>query len=543
MAPNDTPAWRKLRQHYLTIKSVHMRQLFDNNSQRVKKFSAQTEDIFLDYSKNRIDQTAMDLLIKLAEERELDIMRSAMFNGEKINFTEQRAVMHTALRNRSKRPSLADGRSVKSSVKDVLKKLGVFSDRVRSGKWLGYSGKPIKTIINIGIGGSHLGPKLVSNALAEYNNSTLDCWFISSSDINTLLNKVDPETTLFIVVSKSFSTQETIANAELAKSWLVKKSGDKSSVAKHFVAVSANHQATGMFGIDHENVFELWDWVGGRYSLWSSVGLSIILQIGIEQFEAMLEGAWRMDEHFRTTPFDQNLPVIMALLGVWYTNFFDTTCHAVEPYDVRLEGLPSYLQQLDMESNGKSVTANGTTVNYNTGPIIIGSVGTDCQHAYFQSLHQGSHLIPVDFIASLQPPPYSAKKQHEALLANCFAQSEAMMCGRTEQEIRTELKNSDLSTGDIELLTLHKVIPGNKPSNTLLVNDVTPESFGALLALYEHKVFVQGVIWNINSFDQWGVELGKQLAKTIQQDLKQKVFDEHDCSTESLMRKYRLGNL
>ncbi|MFK8066781.1 MAG: glucose-6-phosphate isomerase [Gammaproteobacteria bacterium] len=540
MTPDDTPAWRELQQHYLTIKSVHMRKLFDNNSRRVKIFSAQTEDVFLDYSKNRIDQTTMDLLIKLAEESELDLMRSAMFNGEKINFTEQRAAMHTALRNRSKRPSLVEGKSVKSTVKDVLKRLGIFSEKVRCGKWTGYSGKPIKTIINIGIGGSHLGPKLVSNALAQYNNSDLDCQFVSNSNINTILNKVDPETTLFIVVSKSFSTQETITNAEIARSWLTEKSGNKNSVAKHFVAVSANQEATTIFGIDQENVFELWDWVGGRYSLWSSVGLSIILQIGIDQFETLLEGAWRMDEHFRTAPFDQNLPVIMALLGIWYTNFFDTTCHAVEPYDERLKGLPFYLQQLDMESNGKSVTAKGTSAKYNTGPIIIGSVGTDCQHAYFQSLHQGSHLIPVDFIASLQSPSFS-KKQHEALLANCFAQSEAMMCGRTKQEILTELKDTDLNAGEIELLAPHKVISGNKPSNTILVNDITPRSFGALLALYEHKVFVQGVIWNINSFDQWGVELGKQLAQTIQRDLNHKNFGEHDCSTENLMRKYRSG--
>jgi len=540
MTLTQTPAWMALQEHFNTSRHVQMSDSFANDSQRFKRFSIKTDDLFLDYSKNRIDQTTMVLLTKLAEDSDLNIVREAMFNGDKINFTEQRSVMHTALRDQSRKPVLVDNKNIKPKIKNVLNRMEQFSEKVRNAKWLGYSGKPIKNIINIGIGGSHLGPVLISDALAQYSHPDMHGWFVSSSDINSLLDILDPETSLFIVVSKSFSTKETIANAEIAKSWLIEAAGDPKAVANHFVSVSANLEAAISFGIHEENIFELWDWVGGRYSIWSAVGLSSILLIGMDRFKGMLSGAWRMDEHFRNAPLDQNMPVIMALLGIWYNNFFDAQSQAIIPYDDRLKQLPLHLQQLDMESNGKSVTSSGATTTYTTGPIIFGSPGTDCQHAYFESIHQGTHLIPVDFIAALNNP-ISSKKQHEALLANCLAQSEAMICGQSEQIIRAALKASGHNAGEIELLSPHKVISGNKPSNTLLFNKLTPATLGALLALYEHKVFVQGIIWKINSFDQWGVELGKQLADQIQLDLHRKNPGHHDCSTEALMDKVRSG--
>ncbi len=542
MTLTKTPAWLALQEHYQTFRHVQMSEQFSNDSRRFKRFSIKTDDLFLDYSKNRIDQTTMELLVQLAEDSDLNIIREAMFNGDKINFTEQRAVMHTALRNQSRKPVLVDGKNIKPKIKDVLKRIEHFSEKVRNKKWLGYSGKPIKNIVNIGIGGSHLGPVLISDALAQYSNLDMQGWFVSSSDINSLLDIIDPETSLFIIVSKSFSTKETIANAEIAKSWLIEAAGDKKAVTNHFVSVSANIEAAISFGIDKENVFEFWDWVGGRYSIWSAVGLSSILLIGMDNFKEMLGGAWRMDEHFRNAPLDQNMPVIMALLGIWYHNFFGAQSQAIIPYDDRLKQFPLHLQQLDMESNGKSVTSSGATTDYTTGPIIFGSPGTDCQHAYFESIHQGTHLIPVDFIATLNNP-VSSEKQHEVLLANCLAQSEAMVRGRSEQEIRAVLKAAGHDAGEIELLAPHKVIAGNKPSNTILFNELSPTTLGALLALYEHKIFVQGVIWKINSFDQWGVELGKQLADQIQLDLYRKNPGHHDCSTEGLMEKVRSGKL
>ena len=541
MTLTQTPAWLALQEHFNTSRHVQMSDLFANDSLRFKRFSIKTDDLFLDYSKNRIDQTTMDLLTKLAEDSDLNIVREAMFNGDKINFTEQRAVMHTALRDQSRKPILVDDKNIKPKIKNVLVRMEHFSEKVRNEQWLGYSGKPIKNIINIGIGGSHLGPVLISDALAQYSHPDLQGWFVSSSDISSLLDIIDPETSLFIVVSKSFSTKETIANAENAKSWLIEAAGDPSAVANHFVSVSANPDAAISFGIHEDSIFEFWDWVGGRYSLWGAVGLSSILLIGMDRFKEMLGGAWRMDEHFRKAPIDQNMPVVMALLGIWYNNFFGAQSQAIIPYDDRLKQFPLHLQQLDMESNGKSVTSSGATTTYTTGPVIFGSPGTDCQHAYFESIHQGTHLIPVDFIAALNNPISS--KQHEALLANCLAQSEAMIRGQSEPMIRAALKASDHNTGEIELLSPHKVIAGNKPSNTLLFNELTPATLGALLALYEHKVFVQGVIWKINSFDQWGVELGKQLADQIQLDLHRKSPGHHDSSTEGLMQKVRSGKL
>lgn len=542
MKLTQLPAWQRLSEHYQSFQNVQIRDLFSKNKHRFSEFSIKTEDLFLDYSKNRVDSKTMELLTSLAEESNVDLMRQAMFNGEKINFTEQRAVLHTALRNKTDKPVRVDGVNIIPDIRAVKKRLERFSKEIREERWLGYSGKPIRHIINIGIGGSHLGPVLISDALAQYAKPGLQSWFVSSSDINLVLDLIDPETSLFIVVSKSFSTKETITNARIARDWLIDNSGDAKDIEKHFVAVSSNIEAANTFGINKENIFEFWDWVGGRFSIWSAVGLSSILLIGMDNFEAMLDGACRMDEHFRKAPLDQNMPVIMALLGIWYSNFFGAQSHAIIPYDDRLKQFPLHLQQLDMESNGKSVTSSGLNADYTTGPVIFGSPGTDCQHAYFQAIHQGTHLIPIDFIAALNNP-LSSKEQHQTLLSNCLAQSEALMRGRSEEEIRAALIASGYNAGEIELLTPHKVIAGNKPSNTLLFNELSPATLGALLALYEHKVFVQGVIWKINSFDQWGVELGKHLADQIELDLVRANPGHHDSSTEGLMTKVRSGKL
>lgn len=536
------PSWQALSEKFGTFHHARMQDLFALDQDRFKKFSIQTSDLFLDYSKNRIDQETLNLLLRLADECKLETMIEALFNGEKINFTEQRAALHTALRNASNTPVMFENRDIMPTIKNVLDRVETFSNTVRNGKWRGHSGKPIRHIINIGIGGSDLGPKLLAEALCQHHHPDLSCSFVSGVDIKPRLENLDPETCLFVVVSKSFHTKETLANAERAKTWLLDVFGDKKAIAQHFVAVSANTEAAVAFGIERENVFEFWDWVGGRYSLWSAVSLSTILLIGMENFRELLAGAWRMDEHFRHTAFDKNMPVILALLGIWYGNFFGAQSHAIIPYDDRLSGLPRHLQQLDMESNGKTMTRYAEAVNYTTGPVIFGSPGTDCQHAYFQSIHQGSHLIPIDFIAPLNNP-LTTKDQHETLLANCFAQSEAMMRGRTEEETRAMLKAAGQTAGEIELLTPHKIMVGNKPSNTLLFDEVSPQSLGALLALYEHKVFVQGIIWGINSFDQWGVELGKELAEQIIRDLHREAPGRHDGSTEGLMAKLRSGRL
>lgn len=542
MKLTQLPAWKALSSHFQSFHDMQIQDLFANDLERFSKLSLKTDDLFLDYSKNRISSETMELLVKLAEESDIDLFKQSMFDGEKINFTEQRAVMHTALRNQTDRPIMVDNENIMPAVKKVMKQVELFSEDVRNEKWLGFSGKPIKNIINIGIGGSHLGPVLVSDALSQYGQKDLTSWYVSCSDIEPVLRLLDPETSLFIIVSKSFTTKETIANAEIAKTWLIETAGDQTAVSKHFVAVSANSEMATSFGIDKENIFQFWDWVGGRYSLWSAVGLSTVLLIGMKNFKALLAGACRMDEHFRTAPLKQNMPTIMALLGIWYSNFYTAQSHAVIPYDDRLKQLPLHLQQLDMESNGKSMTRSGSTADYTTGPIIFGSPGTDCQHAYFESIHQGTHLIPVDFLIALNNTT-SSKDRDETLLANCFAQSEAMMCGQSIDEVKAALKASGHNAGEIELLTPHKVIEGNKPSNTLLYDELNPGTLGALLALYEHKVFVQGVIWQINSFDQWGVELGKQLADQIKLDLHQASPSRHDCSTEGLMQKVRSGKL
>lgn len=543
MKLTQLPAWNALSSHFRSLQETKIKDLFVQDTDRFNQFSLKTDDLFLDYSKNRVNAETMDLLFQLADESEVDQFRESMFAGEKLNFTEQRAVMHTALRNQSDRPVYVDGKDVMPAVRSVLERVETFSEDVRSKRWLGHTGKPIKNIINIGIGGSHLGPVLVSDALAQHGVDDFHSWYVSCSDIKPVLELLDPETCLFIIVSKSFTTKETMANAEIAKSWLLDAMGDnKKAIAKHFVAVSAASVKASAFGIDKENVFEFWDWVGGRYSLWSAVGLSTILLIGMKNFRELLTGAYRMDEHFRTAPLHQNMPMIMALLGIWHSNFNAAQSYAVIPYDDRLKQLPLHLQQVDMESNGKSVTRSGMSTDYSTGPVIFGSPGTDCQHAYFESIHQGTNLIPVDFLVALHNTT-SCKERDDVLLANCFAQSEAMMRGQSLEEIQASLKTSGHNPGEIELLAPHKVIAGNKPSNTILYNELTPGTLGAILALYEHKFFVQGVIWQINSFDQWGVELGKQLADKIKEDLREENLDQHDCSTRGLMEKVRSGKI
>lgn len=534
----DATAWKNLQEHYNTFRETHLRDLFSHEPNRFQQFSLETEHLFLDFSKNRINQAIFSDLIDLTTERELEQIKQAMFDGQKINFTEQRSVLHTALRNQSQRKVYVDGENIMPQILSELERIEHFTDSVRNGKYRGFSDKPLKHIINIGIGGSHLGPKLICEALADYQQPDLQIDFVSSASIQSLLNTLDPETCLFIVSSKTFSTQETLVNAELARDWLLEKANQQ-AVNQQFIGISSNQEAVKQFGIDENNIFTMWDWVGGRYSAWSAIGVAVILMIGMDNFRSLLKGAWDLDEHFRHATAAENMPVIMAMLGIWYSNFFAAQSQAVIPYDHRLRSLPFYLQQLDMESNGKSINSTGFEANYKTGPIIFGTEGTDCQHAFFQSIHQGTHTIPVDFIA-VRDNPNSTQKQQTQLLANCFAQSEAMMRGKTSEEVRLELEAAGYNSGTLLLLTPHRTFAGNKPSNTLLLEKLTPETVGALLALYEHKVFVQGVIWNINSFDQWGVELGKQLANQIYLDAGRDHPGKHDASTEGLMRRASL---
>jgi glucose-6-phosphate isomerase len=537
----QTPAWLALAEHCRQVAPLHMRDLFHEDPERFTRFSVEGNGIFLDYSKNRITAETLRLLFGLASESRLPEAIERMFRGERINTTEDRAVLHTALRNRSDRPVLVDGEDVMPKVREVLARMRTFTESVRSGQWLGYSGKPMTDIVNIGIGGSHLGPMMVARALKPYSRRDLRVHFVSnvdSADIVETLGSVHPETTLFIVASKTFTTQETMANAQSAREWFLSQAGDASAIARHFVAVSTNLEATRAFGIDERNVFEFWDWVGGRYSLWSAIGLPIALYVGMDAFEELLAGAFGMDEHFRHAPFEANLPVILALLGIWYNNFFGAQSRAVVPYDQRLEYLPAYLQQLEMESSGKRIARDGTVVDYSTGPVVWGAPGTNGQHAFFQLLHQGTPLVPVDFLAPLENQT-PLGPHHELLLANCFAQSEALMRGKTEDEARGELDAVQMPQERLEGLLPHKVFPGNRPSNTLLFQKLTPGTLGALIALYEHKVFVEGVIWNINSFDQWGVELGKQLANRILKTFRGDVaIAGHDSSTTGLIERY-----
>jgi len=539
-------AWKALTAHYQEISDIHMRDMFQQDPERFNKFSLRFKDILLDYSKNRVNQETMRLLFELAQEVDLKAAIARMFAGEKVNNTEDRAALHVALRNRSNRPILADGADVMPGVNDVLARMRDFSEKVRSGQWLGSTGRQITDIVNIGIGGSDLGPVMVCEALKPFAQEGLNVHFVSNVDgtqIVETLKRLSRETTLFVIASKTFTTQETIANAKTSRDWFLTRGGTKAAVAKHFVAVSTNARAVENFGIDADHMFEFWDWVGGRYSLWGAVGLSIALYIGMDNFEKLLSGAHDMDEHFRTTPFAENVPVILALLGVWYNNFFDADSHAILPYDQYMHHFPAYFQQGDMESNGKRVTREGEAVDYSTGPIIWGKAGTNGQHAFYQLIHQGTKLIPTDFLAAVDTNN-PIGQHHTMLLANFFAQAEALMLGKSKDEVRTELEAEGLTGDALEALLPHQVFPGNRPSNSILFQKLLPETLGVLIAMYEHKIYVQSVVWNLNAFDQWGVELGKQLARKILPEL---LLDEkitsHDSSTNGLINEYKLRRM
>jgi len=540
--PQQTHAWQVLAAHYEAIKKTHMRDLFAEDPARYPRYSLQVGDILLDYSKNRINEETFEHLLELAEEMAVPQWRERMFNGEHVNHTEDRAVLHIALRNRDNRPIRVDGKDVMPEVNRVLARMRDFTERVRSGAWVGFTGRPITDVVNLGIGGSDLGPAMVCEALRPYGKDGPRLHFVSNIDgthISETLAQVDPETVLFVVASKTFTTQETLANAHTARRWLLQAGAEERDVASHFVAVSTNAHGVSAFGIDTANMFEFWDWVGGRYSLWSAIGLPIALFIGMDRFEALLTGAFHMDEHFCQAPLRENMPVILALLGVWYNNFFGAQSHAILPYDQYLWRFPAYLQQGDMESNGKYIDRGGRRVSYSTGPIIWGQPGTNGQHAFYQLIHQGTKLIPCDFIA----PMHSHNpigEHHKILLSNFFAQTEALLHGRTLNEAREQLSQSGLSTAEQDTRLPHMVFEGNRPTNSILLSQITPENLGALIALYEHKIFVQGIIWNINSFDQWGVELGKKLAKTILREFDQSgPVSAHDSSTNGLIHYYK----
>ncbi|KAI8334619.1 glucose-6-phosphate isomerase [Chlamydoabsidia padenii] len=542
---NKLSSWAKLQQHYDTTgKSLVMKDLFQQDPSRFEKLSRQfkgTSDnaILVDLSKNIINEETLGLLLNLAEEAKVGEMRTKMFTGEHINFTEDRAVLHVALRNMSDKPILDDGQDVMPEVRQVLAHMKEFSESVRSGAWKGYTGKSITDVVNIGIGGSDLGPVMVTEALKAYAKPGLKAHFVSNidgTDLAETLKNVDPETTLFIVASKTFTTQETITNATSAKDWFLEQAKDIKHVSKHFVALSTNTEAVTSFGIDAKNMFKFWDWVGGRYSLWSAIGLSIAIYIGYDNFEQLLHGAHDMDQHFLNTPFEQNLPVLLAVIGIWYNNFFGAQTQALLPYDQYMHRFPAYFQQGDMESNGKYVSRSEGVVEASTGPIIWGEPGTNAQHSFYQLIHQGTKMIPCDFMAPVETHnPIAGGKQHDILLSNFFAQTEALMVGKTEEQVRAEM-----GAKVVEKIVPHKVFTGNRPTNSIMFQKLTPATLGSLIAMYEHKIFVQGVIWDINSFDQWGVELGKQLAKVIQPELAQSgPVTSHDASTNGLINFYK----
>ncbi|QNS41023.1 glucose-6-phosphate isomerase [Chryseobacterium manosquense] len=537
--PTQTSAWKALNQHFANT-DFDLRSLFQNNPERFNQFSRVRPNYLFDFSKNLINDETFELLVKLAEETELKSAIEKMFSGDKINETEGRAVLHTALRDFSGKEILVDGQNIKPGIEKVLHQMKTFSEKVISGEHKGYSGKEITDVVNIGIGGSDLGPAMVCSALKHYK-TRLNVHFVSNVDGNHIaevMKNIDPETTLFIIASKTFTTQETMTNAETAKNWFL-KSAKQEDVAKHFVALSTNIQSVKSFGIAEENIFEFWDWVGGRYSLWSAIGLSIALAVGYENFEQLLKGAHETDIHFQTADFKENVPVLMALLGIWYRNFFNSATYAILPYSQYLDRFPAYLQQADMESNGKSVDRNGEFVDYETGPIIWGEPGTNGQHAFYQLIHQGTELIPADFIAYVKScnPIYD---HQEKLLANFFAQTEALAFGKTEAEVIAEFENQGKKEEEYQHLINYKIFHGNTPTNSLLFNELTPFSLGELIALYEHKIFVQGVIWNIFSFDQFGVELGKVLAGKVLSELKnEELVSSHDSSTNGLMNYFK----
>jgi glucose-6-phosphate isomerase len=540
MGPREV-AFNNLQQHFEDARHLKLRDLFEQDEDRFERFSLQFQDILLDYSKNLISSETLSLLLELAQASDVESWRDRMFHGEKINDTEHRAVLHIALRNRSDSAITIDGEDVMPAVRSVIAHMSEFARRVRSGEWKGYTGKRITDVVNVGIGGSDLGPKMVYQALKPYRHADMRAHFISNIDgahSEEILGQLDPETTLFVVSSKTFTTQETITNANTARSWFLAAAKDEAHIARHFVAVSTNREAVINFGIDPDNMFEFWDWVGGRYSLWSAIGLSIILLVGEEHFTALLEGAHAMDNHFASAPLKDNMPVILAMLGVWYNNFFGAETQAILPYDHYLRSLPMYLEQADMESNGKSVDRDGHHVNYNTGPIVWGATGINGQHAFYQLIHQGTKLIPADFIASIQTHS-KLKQQHDIMMSNFFAQTEALMRGRTLEETCEAIQESGLKVDDVRDRLPHMVFEGNHPSNTILLKKLTPFNLGSLIALYEHKIFVQGIVWNLNSYDQWGVELGKQLAKKILNEFESSETSAvHDSSTRNLISHY-----
>ena len=537
-------AYGELLEHHQQLERAHLRELFDADPERFERFSLELDDILFDYSKHLVTEETMSLLTALAREAQVERWRDAMFSGEELNVTEGRAALHVALRNRSGRPIHVDGEDVMPEVRAVLDQMRRFTEEVRSGRWRGHTGERITDIVNIGIGGSDLGPVMVTEALRPYWQPGLRAHFVSNIDGTHLaetLRDLDPARTLFMVASKTFTTQETITNARSARAWLVEALGSDAAVAKHFVAMSTNTDAVNEFGIDAENnMFELWDWVGGRYSLWSAIGLSIATVIGMDRFEALLQGAHEVDEHFRAAPLEQNIPVVMALLGVWYHNFFGAESHAILPYDQYLHRFAAYFQQGDMESNGKSVDRSGRPIeDYTTGPVVWGEPGTNGQHAFYQLLHQGTRLVPADFIAPAQSQNPTGD-HHAKLLANFFAQTEALMRGKTAAEARAELEASGMSGAELDALLPHKVFPGDRPTTSILFTKLTPRALGRLIALYEHKIFVQGIVWDINSFDQWGVELGKQLAKAILPELvDDRPVETHDSSTRGLINAFK----
>jgi glucose-6-phosphate isomerase len=537
----QSSAWQNLEQHQKEMAPVQTRDMFANDPERFNKFSVEFGGILFDYSKNRINEKTVELLVALAEQANLRGMTEAMFTGEKINITERRAVLHTALRNRSNNPVYVDGKDVMPDVNRVLAKMKDFSDRVRDGRWTGYTGKAITDVVNVGIGGSDLGPCMVCEALTPYQ-SNLRVHFVSNVDgthVAETVKNLNPETTLFVVASKTFTTQETMTNAESAKAWFLATAKDEAAVAKHFVALSTNREEVVKFGIDPENMFEFWSWVGGRYSLWSAIGLSIALAVGFENFEELLSGAHEMDVHFRTAPYAENIPALMALLGVWYNNFFEAESCAVLPYDQYMRRFPAYLQQGDMESNGKGVDRENNRVDYSTGPIVWGEPGTNGQHAFYQLIHQGTKLIPCDFLAPAQTQN-PIGDHHQKLIANFIAQMEALMKGKTEEEAFAELTKSGLDEAEARRLAPSKVFPGNRPTNAIFFEKLTPRMLGRIIAAYELKIFAQGVLWNVNSFDQMGVELGKQLAKAVLPELvSSEPTTSHDCSTNALVEYFK----
>lgn len=536
------PVWQKLCLHQQEILSTHMRELFAFDENRFDKFSFKFTDLLFDFSKHRINDETLPLLMQLARESNVESWRERMFTGEKINITENRAVLHTALRNRSNTPVMVDGKDVMPEVNAVLAQMRQFSDQVRSGCWLGYTGKRITDIVNIGIGGSDLGPVMVCDALKPYASPDLKVHFVSNIDgahLMRALETCNPETTLFIVASKTFITQETMTNAISARTWFLASAKDSAHVAKHFVALSTNAKAVQDFGIDPENMFAFWDWVGGRYSLWSAIGLSIALYVGMDHFEALLTGAHEIDIHFRTAPLEQNMPVMMALIGIWYNNFFHIDTSAILPYDQSLARFPAYLQQADMESNGKFICRDGKRIQYKTGPVIWGEAGTNGQHAFYQLIHQGTQIVPCDFLMPVHSH-YAIGKHgyahHKILLANFLAQTQSLMLGKTPEQARVELEKQGLSGDELEKLLPHKVFEGNRPSTSIMFDKLTPNTLGKLIALYEHKIFVQGIIWDINSYDQWGVEYGKQIAQEILPLLtNDEVISSFDSSTNGLI--------